>query len=45
MIEEQGRVMKDKETAMAQLVNCVQNNIFVNPPPLLYGVKFLEAYT
>ena len=26
--------MKDKKIAMMQWVNCLRNNIFVNPPPL-----------
>ena len=27
---------------MVQWVNCLRNNIFVNPPHYLYCVKFLE---
>ena len=32
--EEQGRGMKDKGITMAQWVNRLRNNIFVNLPPL-----------
>ena len=37
--------MKIKEIAMAQWVNRLQNNIFINPLPYLYCVKFLDPYT
>ena len=34
-----------KGIVMAQWVNRLRNNIFVNPLPLPYHVKFLEPYT